>query len=346
LRRSDLRLLAVLTLILVATSISLTRSQPLHTLGSKVTELRFPDPEGDSNGTGDYYYSGAGDVYRPEYFDLLEFYALVGSTEVIFATKFKDLGNPLKAPLGFSPQVVHIYVVDDGCSPRRVETLGLNVKLRAVDAWCFVVVIAPGLGEQIPQLVYANGTVIPISDIRVENRTVYVRIPRDLLQGVEVDLSRWRYLVAVTAYDPNSPDGLIEVVPEGGVSPVVSRTADNVTRKILPRVLDILAESKEDQYRMLRTYSREYGDIATVAAYPYLQGYQLPAERTVVEVVTYTVISTVTKTFAKVYPIPNVTATVVESIQVPRYGVELYSLAALSVVLTIALALVLRRVKL
>jgi carbohydrate-binding DOMON domain-containing protein len=344
LREGNLRLLAVLTIILVATSISLTKSRLLHTLGSEVTELRFPDPEGDSDGIGDYHYSG--DVYRPEYFDLLEFYVSVSSTGVTFATRFKDLGNPLKAPLGFSPQVVHIYVVDDRCASRRVETLGLNIKLRAVDAWCFAVVVAPGLGGQIPRLVYANGTAVPISDIRVENRSIYVGVPRDLLRWVEVDLSRWRYLAAVTAYDPNSPDGLVEVVPEGEVAPVVSRTADNVTRRILPRVLDILAESREDQYRMLRTYSREYGDVATVAAYPYLQGYQLPAERAVVELLTYTVISTVTKTFAKVYPLPNATVTVVESVQVPRYGVELYSLAALSVALTIALALVLRRVKL
>ncbi len=345
-RRGSLRLLAVLATLFVAASIGLSRPPILITLGTEVTESRFLDPEGDSDGTGDYYYRGTEGVYRPEYFDLLEFYVSVSSAEVVFAARFKDLENPLKAPLGFSPQVVHIYVVDDGCAPRRVDTLGLNIKLRAVDAWCYAVVVAPGLGDLRPQLVYANGTVTPIDAIYVENKTVYARVQRDLLWRLEADPSKWRYLVAVSAYDPGSPDGLVEISDEGGTSPIASRTADRETKRLLPRVLDILAESREDQYSMLRTYSSEYGDIAVVAAYPYAQGYQLPAERTVVEILTYTVTSPVTKTFVKVYPLPNTTLTVVEGVQVPKYGIELYALATLSVVLTVALALVLRKAKL
>jgi carbohydrate-binding DOMON domain-containing protein len=343
LKRSSLRLIAVLATAFVAVSIGLNSSLLISTLGTDVIELRFSDPEGDSDGTGDYYYRDAKDVYRPEYFDLLEFYVSVNSTEVVFAARFKELDNPLKAPLGFSPQVVHIYVVGGECAPRRVETLGLNVKLRAVDAWCYAVVIAPGLDYLRPQLVYANGTVAPIDAIHVENKTIYARIPRDLLQRVEADPSKWRYLVAVSAYDPNSPDGLVEISDEGGASPIVSRTADSITKGLLPRVLDILAESREDQYSMLRTYSREYGDIAVVAAYPYVEGYQLPAERTVVEILTYTVVNPVTETFVRVYPLPNMTITVVESVQVPKYGIELYALATLSVALTVVLALVLRK---
>jgi len=349
LRRDSLRLLAVLAILAVATSISLSSTLLLRTLGIEVTELRFFDPEGDSDGTGDYYYSGDGDVYKPEYFDLVEYRVSVADAGVMLAVRFKELENPLKAPLGFSPQVIHIYVVDDRCTVRKVETLGLNIRLRAIDSWCYAVVIAPGLGNLVPQLVYADGTIVCIDATHVENKTIYVRIPLNLVQKAGVDLgkwSEWRYLVAVSAYDPNSPDGLIEVGPEGGTSPVVSRAVGNLTRGLLPRVLDILAESREDQYRMLRTYSIEQGDIAVVAAYPYLHGYQLPAERTVVEVLTHTVVSPMTETFVKVYPLPNATLTVVESVQVPKYGIELYALAALSVALTVALALVLRRAKL
>ncbi|MCS7098905.1 MAG: hypothetical protein NZ925_00980 [Sulfolobales archaeon] len=255
---------------------------------------------------------------------------------------FTRIANPLKSPLGFSPQVVHVYIVGS-CRSNRTETLGINVSLRAVDACCACVVVAPNLGNYVSRLVFAGGESLVLDKLYAVNNTIVAEVPaRRVLEVVGGDVATWRYLVAVSAYDPASPDELIRIGVEKSDTPVVHAGANEESVRFLPRVLDILAKTTEDQYRMLSTFSPRHGDIATVGAYPYAENILLPAEP-LVETLTVVTTSIATETYVRAYYLPGVTTTVTDYVQVPKYGLEPYLLAAISVTLLVILAFVLRK---
>lgn len=306
-------------------------------------EVSYDDPEGDPYGPGDYAYSTIfHDVYKAEYFDLKRFSVKLEGDLLKIALSLANVSNPLRSPLGFSPQIIHVYIVGN-CENSRIDTLGLNVRLRAVDAWCACVVIAPNLSGQIPKVVHANGRVQKVDRIYVTDSTIIVEIPfTTFAEVINTDITTWRYFVAVSAYDPLSEDKLIRIASNESDAPVVYNRTDERNLRFLPRVLDVLAETSEDQFYMLNTYSAAHGDIATVVAYPYAENTTLPY-RPLVETMAITTTRVVTETYVKAYYLPGMTTTVVEYVQVPKYGVELYSLALISVVLVIILAVTLSK---
>lgn len=312
-------------------------------VASSPPEVSYVDPEGDAFGPGDYAYSAVfQDAYRAEYFDLKRFSVRLEGDLLRISLSLANVSNPLRSPLGFSPQVIHVYIVG-GCGNGRIDTLGLNVRLRAVDAWCACVIIAPNISGQAPMVVRADGGVQEVDRIYVVNSTIVAEVPAAALaEAVGTNISAWRYFVAVTAYDPLSEDKLIRIASNESTAPVVYNRTDERNLRFLPRVLDVLAETSEDQFYMLSTYSIAHGDIATVAAYPYAENTVLP-HRPLVETTAVTTTRVVTETYVKAYYLPGMTTTLVEYVQVPKYGVELYSLALISVALVIILALILSK---
>ncbi|MEM2307872.1 MAG: glucodextranase DOMON-like domain-containing protein [Sulfolobales archaeon] len=311
------------------------------------SEVSYEDPDNDSYGPGDYVYSSAFyDAYRAEYFDLRRFSAKLDGGIIKLTLSFTNLSNPLRSPLGFSPQIVHVYIVG-ACDNGRTDTLGLNVRLRAIDAWCACVVVAPNLGDYVSSVVYVDGRTQAVDRVYVLNNSIVVEIPTTIIaEAVDnINVTAWRYFIAVSAYDPSSRDKLVRIGAIGSDAPVIyNKTVDELNLRYIPRVLDILAESIEDQLLTLNTYSTTHGDIATVAAYPYVKGTVLPS-KPVIEVVTITTTRAITETYVKAYYLPGVTTTVTEYVQVPKYGVELYSLALISVALVVILAATLSKRK-
>ncbi|MEM4922170.1 MAG: glucodextranase DOMON-like domain-containing protein [Sulfolobales archaeon] len=308
-------------------------------------EVSYEDPEGDSYGPGNYIYNPAlHDIYRAEYFDLRRFSAKLYGDLIKLTLTFTNVSNPLRSPLGFSPQIVHVYIVG-ACDSGRTDTLGLNVRLRAIDAWCVCIVVAPNIGDYVSRVVYRDGRTQVLNRIYVSNNSIVAEVPIALIAETvnNINVTAWRYFIAVSAYDPSSTDGLIRIGVVGSDAPLIyNKTADELSLRYLPRILDILAESAEDQLLMLNTYSAVHGDIATVAAYPYVKGTLLPYKPTV-EIITVTTTKTITETYVKAYYLPGVTTTVLEYVQVPKYGLELYSLAIISIVLVIILAAILSK---
>lgn len=315
----------------------------LATSSSKVV---YTDPRGDAFGPGAYVFNPSlVENYKADYFDLTSFSVEINGSVIKFSIGLAALANPLNSPLGFSPQVVHIYIAGE-CGTKRSDTLGLNIRLRSVDSWCACVVVAPNLGNYISRIVLANGAEMMLKKIYVAgNNTIVVEIPSEqLLDVIEDSIEKWRFFVAVTAYDPKSPDGLITVGLPGSNASVIYNGTKLPNPALLPRVLDILASTTEDQYAMLSAYPLLRGDIATVAAYPYLEGLLLPFEfATRTEFATKTSFTTVT--YLKVYEVPGVTATTTQYVQVPKYGMELYVLALVCVALVVILAYILRKFK-
>lgn len=307
------------------------------------SEASYDDPEGDSYGPGDYVYSTIfHDVYKAEYFDLKKFSIKLEGNFLRIALSLTNVSNPLQSPLGFSPQIIHVYIVGN-CENGRIDTLGLNVRLRAVDAWCVCVVIAPNLSDQRPRVVRADGIAQTVDRIYVTDSTIVAEIPFTAFAGaIDTDMRAWRYFVAVSAYDPLSEDKLVRIAFKESDAPVVYNKTDERNLRFLPRVLDVLAKTSEDQFYMLNTYSATHGDIAIVVAYPYAENTTLPY-RPLVETMAITTTRVVTETHVKAYYLPGMTTTVVEYVQVPKYGVELYSLALISVALVIILAVILSK---
>ncbi len=334
-------LLALFLLAAVASGSSSTSWSTSTTAGPLA--VNFADPEGDPYGPGNYDYSSVfADAYRAEYFDLTGFSVRLEGDNVRLAVSFTNVSNPLESSLGFSPQVVHVYIVGR-CENARTDTLGLNARLRAVDAWCACVIVAPNLGNYTSRIVLADGRIRAVDRIVVENNTIAAEVSLAMLvEATDANLTSWRYFVAVTAYDPDSPDGLVRISIEEREAPIVYTGEDRESLRFLPRILDMLAETSGEQYLMLSTYSAAHGDVATVAAYPYAEGTILPY---VLRAITTTVTTpiTVAETYVKVYTVPGVTTTVTEHVQVPKYGPELYALALVSVVLVVLLALSLDR---
>jgi len=336
---------AVLIVLIVIIAVSGVWTSPGGALlAASSDKVVYTDPRGDSLGPGAYTFNPSlAESYKLEYFDLTSFSVELNSSVIRFSIGLAALDNPLNSPLGFSPQVVHVYIVG-GCSTKRSDTLGLNVRLRFEDSWCACVVIAPNLGSYSSRIVLANGTSVELKKIYVSgNDTIVAEIPAEQLLGtVEGSVDKWRFFVAVTAYDPKSPDGLISVgLPHSNASVIYNGT-DLPNPALLPRVLDVLADTAEDQFAMLGTYPLLRGDIATVVAYPYLKGLLLPFEFvTRTELATTT--SFATETYIKVYEVPGATATTTQYVQVPKYGVELYALALTCVALVVVLAYELAR---
>ncbi|MCX8184911.1 MAG: glucodextranase DOMON-like domain-containing protein [Sulfolobales archaeon] len=309
---------------------------------SSPSKISYIDPEGDQYGPGGYKYRAVSDTYRAEYFDLRSFSIEVVGGVVKISLGFTKVANPLNSPLGFSPQIAHIYIVGN-CSSSKTETLGLNVRLRAVDAWCACVIVAPNLGGYLSKLVLAGGESIALDRLYVVNNTIVAEVPAVVIfESVGYNVATWRYLVAISAYDESSPDRLIRVGVEGEDTPIVYTGVSREDIRFLPRVLDILVETIEDQRYILSTFSARHGDIATVSAYPYAENTLLPLAPAV-ETSTVVTTSIVTETYAKIYYLPGATATVTNYVQVPKYGLELYILALTSVILLVVLAVVLSK---
>lgn len=329
--------LAVLLLVMMVLGLG---SQLESVLATEELKVEYYDPEGDSRGPGDYVYNTAfHNIYRPEYFDLRKFSVRLRGDFLELVLSFINVSNPLRSPLGFSPQVVHVYIVGK-CESRRIDTLGLNVRLRAVDAWCVSIIIAPNLGGYVSRVVYVDGRTQAIDRVYAKNNTIVAEIPAGVLAGViEKNISAWRYFVAVSAYDSHSEDGLVRISAKEN-APIIFNRTEAGGLEFLPRVLDVLAKTVEDQFSMLNTYSAVHGDIAAVAAYPYAENTVLPY-KPLIETATTTRV--VTETYVKAYYLPGVTTTIVEYVQVPKYGVELYSLALVSVVLVVILAAILSK---
>ena len=341
--RADVSRSIALALLVVAVLLGTPSLPHASPSGPTSFSVSYTDPEGDAFGPGNYSYSKAfSDSYRAGYFDLREFSAALESGTFRVSATLTEVANPFGSPLGFSPQVIHIYIVG-GCDHRRTDTMGLNVRLRAADAWCLAIIVTPNLGGYESHVVFADGRVDSLNRVYVNGSTIVAELPAALVvEGVGGDPSSWRYFVAVTAHDSHSPDGLLRISDKESEAPVFYEGATPQTLWVLPRVLDVLAETADDQYSMLGTFSAAHGDVATVVAYPYAEGLLLPPSPAV-ELITRTIVSTVTETYIKLYTIPGATTTTAAYVQVPKYGLELYALAFMSAALVVVLAAVLRR---
>lgn len=317
-----------------------------------VTLRSITDPVGDDHGPGTYKYP-TNDAFTNGSLDLTGFellrYEEGNTTKYIgFRFSFRSLGeNYLNTTYGWSVQAIQVYVTAVSGGVGRMDTFGLNAVIRPVDAWQFAVIaepydttnttsLNPLRGPVPPSLIFENGTIVTDNITVVVNATanyIEVRVPAEYLKNYLSYVAAWRFIVAVSGFDPNSPGGVMPVRAPAGEGVIGGAPASALNAFVAPKVMDLLNPENGTQEQMLSSYFPDAGEPAVLAAYPAATGMSYPKPpETVTVTTTATYISTTTKTITT----PEVQA-------VEYFGPSTYALAAILVILLGALAYVLRK---
>ncbi len=283
--------------------------------------FEMDDPVGDDDGAGGYTYP-SNPVFAPGVFDLVKFQVTDAGDKVVFTIAFRNLGgNPWGGPNGWSMQQVHIYV-HTTMSGGKTDTYGLNVKIAEEHAWHMALIVAPGWGSDPVPIgektgIYYYDKELPTAqggDFKVYadtgNNRIIVEIPKSMLYDAG-NIDKWIYTVAVTSHDGYSPSKIRAFQIGGGewVVGVPSDYALAVLNNVLPYVLDLLAETKEDQYSMLRSYSVEAKTLATVRGVgAVVQPTETTTTTTTTETETTTTTETTTPTTTTTAPTTTITS--------------------------------------
>ncbi len=220
------------------------------------------DPEGDDWGPGTYTYP-ADESFPRGSLDLLDFEVLTTSGAVIFRLKFKELTNPWKAPLGFSHQLVNIYLSTRATESNSTGTRrrGANVRFDAQNPWDFLVKVAgwPGYGRMVYS---ADGELIGQCEVSCnpEEKTVSISVPKVLIGDPEH--SAWAYYVLIGCQDGFGPDNYRPVDEVGSRW----QGGGNFKGPNAPTVYDMLdpAWNGKTQKEMLASHSPEREELALI----------------------------------------------------------------------------------
>lgn len=267
------------------------------------------DPIGDDDGAGGYKYPTAA-VFTPGVFDLKSFKVIDAGDKVIFESAVVNLGgNPWGGPNGWSMQYIHVYIHTALNELGRNNTFGLNINIAEEHSWHMAILIAPGWGtDPVPigertALYYSNGSVIPQNgDLRVyadqSLGLIVVEASKGVLVNVE-DIDKWIYVVALTSYDgygsdrirsfSTSPDVWIVGAPDYSLA---------IAANVIPRVMDLLAPTAEEQYSMLKSFNVTFIDAQLVGKPAVVKGYGRAAPQPTVTTIVTTVALTTTLTEA------------------------------------------------
>jgi len=277
---------------------------PASTTASGNVVFEMKDPVGDDDGAGDYEYP-TNSVFKPGVFDMTGFRVIDAGDRLVFEVTVRDLGgNPWGGPNGFCLQYVQIYV-HTASGPYNTTTFGLNVEIDPEYAWSFALLLAPGWGsDPVPKgqraaMYFANGTVVvqdgafSVSADPAAN-AIKAEVRKSILPDVG-DVGNWSYVVVLTSYDGYGPDRIrpFGVSPDEWVVGAGEDMATAILFNAVPRVMDLLAPTPEDQYRMLRSFeiNKSSGEVKLAV----IKGVS-PQEAQAPAVVTTTVTQTVTYT--------------------------------------------------
>ena len=271
--------------------------------GNVIFEMK--DPIGDDDGAGGYQYP-TNSVFKPGVFDMTGFRVIDAGDKLVFEVTVRDLGgNPWGGPNGFCLQYVQIYVHTTAGGSENTTTFGLNVQIDPEYAWSFALLLAPGWGSdpvpagQRAAIYFANGTVVvqdgafSVSADPAAN-AIKAEVKKSLLLDVD-NAGNWSYVVVLTSYDGYGPDRIrpFGVSPDEWVVGAGEDMATAILFNAVPRIMDLLAPTPEEQYQMLRSFeiNRTSGEVKLAV----IKGVS-PQEAQAPVVTTTTVTETITYT--------------------------------------------------
>lgn len=243
------------------TQISLIPDKPVRTKIPKPVSgdeiVSISDPSGDDYGPGNYTYPEDSVFDINGLFDLERYKIYDAGGKWIFTFDFGAMTNPWSAPLGFSHQLINLYL--DLKPEGRTETYkeGANVGFPTDGGWDYFLKVAgwPGYGRE---LVTADGEKykIDVSSDKKKNRVI-ASVLKDLLPSI----TGGHYLMVFSqdGYGKNHIRG-VQKEPstwQGGGNPAPS---------IGPNVYDYLAPDGE-QKEILGSYDEEFEKFAGLRPY-------------------------------------------------------------------------------
>jgi len=204
------------------------------------------DPKGDDYGPGTYTYPKAPVFKHEGLFDLRKYEIYDSGDKWIFTFDFGAMTNPWAAPLGFSHQLINLYLDTEEGGRTETYKKGARVRFDPESPWDYFIKIAgwPGYGRE---FVTAGGQERKIEvTSNLEKKKVVAAVPKSLLPEVSGN----HYLL-VMSQDGYGKDHLRAVLEEatkwqGGGSKAPSVSAN---------VYDYLAPSNQ-QKEILSSYDR------------------------------------------------------------------------------------------
>ncbi|MBS3813672.1 hypothetical protein KGY64_07590 [Candidatus Bipolaricaulota bacterium] len=219
--------------------------------------ISLSDPANDDYGPGGFTYPRDSVFDYDGLFDLRRYQIFNEEDKWVFAFDFGQMTNPWSAPLGFSHQLINLYLdVRDGGRTKTYRK-GANVKFPQDSGWDYFLKVAgwPGYGRE---LITANGDEYKVdvsSDLK-RNRVI-VGVPKELLPTI----GGGHYLT-IFSQDGYGKDHIRDVRKEsstwqGGGSPNPS---------IAPNVYDYL-DPEGGQKDILSNYKLEEEEFAALRPY-------------------------------------------------------------------------------
>ncbi|MFO7819441.1 MAG: glucodextranase DOMON-like domain-containing protein [Halanaerobacter sp.] len=223
--------------------------------------FEMKDARGDDYGTGTYIYP-----YHEQFsnhqglFDLNYFKVIETDDKYIFHFKFNEITNPWQAPYGFSHQLIQVYIDNSAGGSNETFKQGANVKFEKQHPW-----------DQLLKITGWNVQLFTVDDDREEYSTLSsaeVNLENDKLIKVSIpqqklnDLSRAYYYVLIASLDGFHYDNYRQVTAEGGQWEFGGGRDSDIN----PNVIDTLVPDGLDQKQLLRSFSLEEGELATLRA--------------------------------------------------------------------------------
>ena len=178
---------------------------------------------------------------------------------------FAESANPLNAPLGFSLPVIHIYIDVDGREGGSTRTAQPDAELVAFDPqhpWDYAIHVDGFSGDRKGRIEsYDQAYKRSVEVFFLENsKTIAVRIELDD-PGIKriLDGRPTFHYVVVGAFDPYTPGGFMPVLESAG-----RRNGGGARSVLSPRVYDWVAPEGANQERVLSSYDRTSGTLATL----------------------------------------------------------------------------------
>lgn len=292
--------------------------------------IEMDDPVGDDDGAGGYQYP-LSPVFKPGVFDMVKFRVSDAGDKLVFEVQVVDLGgNPWGGPNGWSLQYIHIYIHTTLSILGRTDTFGLNINVSQNDAWHVALLLAPGWGtDPVPDgeraaLYYYNDTVIVQDSLYkvyadAATNTIVAEVSKSLLPDLD-HIDNWSYVVVLTSYDGY---GEMRIRPFGTEAQdwVVGAPdyALPILANVIPRVMDLLAPTTEDQYKMLNTFTVEPSDSGYIGKYAIVNGINksvVEAPKVIIKEVTFTETETetITETSTETIVSTSITTTTVSEV--------------------------------
>jgi len=291
--------------------------------------FEMDDPVGDDDGAGGYEYP-TNPVFKPGVFDLIKFRVTDAGDKLVFEVQVADLGgNPWGGPNGWSLQYVHIYIHTTADLSGRTDTYGLCFNISEDSAWHIALLLAPGWEtEPVPRgqraaLYYYNDTVIVQDGVfkvyaDAAANTIVAEVSKKLLFDLD-HIDNWSYVVALTSYDGYGPKRIRPFGTEAGEWQVGAPDyATAILANVLPRVMDLLAPTADEQYRMLQSFTVTPvtgGFNGTFAVVHGVNKSTVSGAQVITKTVTETVTTTETTTYTSTETTP--VTEVVERMNIP-----------------------------